>query len=169
MIIVADASPLIFLAKIGQLALIAHLFPGKHLVPHSVRTEVLSAPISPAEELALQTFLKSCHIEAVPKPRRYATALSRADNEVLTLALRRRASYLLSDDRLLRQLAVGEGLRPMGALGILLKALERGLMTRIQARQWIETLVQQHQFRISIEVYDATLQRIERATREPSD
>ena len=90
-------------------------------------------------------------------------------NEVLTLALRRRASYLLSDDRLLRQLAVGEGLRPMGTLGILLKALERGLMTRIQARQWIEALVQQYQFRISIEVYDATLQRIERAAREPSD
>jgi predicted nucleic acid-binding protein len=51
----------------------------------------------------------------------------------------------------------------MGTLGILLRAMEQGLVTRIQARQWVETLVQQHQFRISIEVYDATLQRIEQA------
>lgn len=165
MIIVADASPLIFLAKIGQLGLITRLFPGKHWVPQSVRMEVLTAPISPAEELALQLFLKSCQIELVSKPRRYAAALSRADNEVLTLAIRRKAAFLLSDDRLLRQLAVVEGLRPMGTLGILLRAMERGLLTRIQTRHWVEALVQQHHFRISIEVYDATLQRIEQASK----
>jgi predicted nucleic acid-binding protein len=163
MIIVADASPLIFLAKIGQLGLISLLFPGRHLVPRSVRTEVLTAPITPAEELTLQNFLKSCQIAVVPKPQRYAVALSSADNEVLTLAVRRQATFLLSDDRLLRQLTVVEGIRPMGTLGILLRAMEQGLVTRIQARQWVETLVQQHQFRISIEVYDATLQRIEQA------
>jgi len=161
MIVVADTCPLIFLGKIGQVGLIGGLFPGKPWLPASVRDELLATPISPAEELELRNFLKSCRIEPVSKPRQYATALSRTDNEVLTLATRRKADYLLSDDRLLRQMAVVEGIRPLGTLGILLKAMERGVLTRARTRRWIEVLVQQHQFRISIEVYDATLKRIE--------
>jgi predicted nucleic acid-binding protein len=158
---VADASPLIFLAKIGNLALITSVFPGKYCIPRSVRKEVLTASISPVETVSLESFLKSCQIVAVPKPQRFATALSHADNEVLTLALRRRASFLLTDDRLLRQMAVVEGIRPMGTLGILLRSMEQGQTTKRQTRNWVETLVQKHQFRISIEVYDAVLQRIE--------
>lgn len=161
MIMVADASPLIFLGKIGQLGLIPMLFPGKPWVPASVREELLIPPISPAEEAALLEFLKSCQIVAVTKPTHFAAALSKADNEVLTLAVRRKANFIFTDDRLLRQLALVEGIRPMGTLGILLRSLEKGFLTKSKTRQWIETLVQQHQFRISIEVYDATLQRIE--------
>lgn len=161
MIIVADASPLIFLGKIGKLGLVSQLFNGKPFVPALVRAEVLAAPISPAEELALKSLLKSCRVVVVSKPTRYAAALSVADNAALTLAVRRNAAFLLTDDRLLRQLAAGEGIRPMGTLGLLFRSIERGLLTRVEVRRTIETLIQQHQFRISIEVYDSILQRIE--------
>lgn len=161
MIIVADASPLIFLGKIGKLGLITQFFNCKILVPSLVRAEVLATPISPAEELALQSFLKSCQVVVVPKPTRYAAALSGADNAALTLAVRRKAAFLITDDRLLRQLAGGEGIRPMGTLGLLLRSMERGSLTRVEVRRTIETLIQQHQFRISIEVYDSILQKIE--------
>jgi uncharacterized protein len=163
MIVVADASPLIFLGKLGQLGLIARLFPGRVRVPRSVRDEVLAAPVAPAEEQALLAFLASCKIEHVLKPRRYASALSGSDNEALTLAVRRRATLLLSDDRLLRQIAAAEGIRPMGTLGILFRAMEQGVMSRVQVRRGLEELVQQHQFRISVETYDAVLQRIAKA------
>jgi len=161
MIVVADASPLIFLAKIGQLDLIHRLFPGTVLIPHGVHRELLASPITPAEEQGLLGFIKSCRVVHVSRPRHYATALSKPDNEVLTLASRRRATRVLSDDRLLRQLAATEGLRPMGTLGLLLRAMEKGLAAQAQTRQRVEQLIQQHQFRISIEVYDAMLQRIE--------
>jgi len=41
MIVVADASPLIFLAKIHQLELVLRLFPGELLVPTAVRDGVV--------------------------------------------------------------------------------------------------------------------------------
>ena len=160
MIIVADASPLIFLGKIGQLDLIGRLFPGTVLVPQSVRDEVLTGSISPVEEQSLRAFLKTCSLERVPNPKHHAGALSGADNEALTLAVRHRASLLLCDDRLLRQMAMVEGIRPMGTLGILLRSLDMSLLTRIQVRRFAENLIQQHQFRISIEVYDAIMQRL---------
>jgi predicted nucleic acid-binding protein len=166
MIVVADASPLIFLGKIGRLRLVVGLFPGTILVPMSVNAEVLAIPLAPDEEHSLNTFLKSCRIVSVSAPRRYTAALSQADNEALTLSVQRKAGLLLADDRLLRRLAVAEGIRPMGTLGILLRAKEQGLMTGVEARKCLEQLVQQHQFRISIEVYDATVQRIE-AHRAP--
>lgn len=160
MIIVADASPLIFLGKIGQLGLIRRLFPGTVLVPKSVRDEILAEPIAPAEEQVLAAFLKTCSVERVLKPKFHASGLSVPDNEALTMAVRHRASFLLSDDRLLRQMAVVEGIRPMGTLGILLRSMDKGMLTRGEARQLLEILIQQHRFRISIEVYDATLQRM---------
>jgi predicted nucleic acid-binding protein len=161
MIVVADSSPLIFLGKIGRLGLVVGLFPGTVLVPSSVNEELLAIPIAPDEEYCLNAFLKSCRIVSVSAPRRYATALSHADNEALTLSVQRKAGLLLADDRLLRRLAVAEGIRPMGTLGVLLRGMEQGLMTGGETRRCLEQLVQQHQFRISIEVYDATVQRIE--------
>ena len=161
MIVVADASPLIFLGKLGELDLITRVFPGTILVPSTIQAEVLAAPIVPAEEQRLVTFLKSCKIERVSKSRHYATALSVADQEALTLAVRRRADLLLCDDRLLRELAVVEGIRPMGTLGVLLRAMEGGYLTRAAARRSVEQLVQIHQFRIGIEVYDKVMRRIE--------
>ena len=57
MIVVADASPLIFLGKLGQLDLICRLFGKKILVAEAVRDEILSPTISPAEERLLLSFL----------------------------------------------------------------------------------------------------------------
>lgn len=161
MIVVADASPLIFLGKLGRLELITTVFPGVVHVPFSIRDEVLAAPITPAEEQRLAVFLKGCKLEKVAKARRFASALSGADQEALTLALRRRADWLLCDDRLLREMAVVEGIRPMGTLGVLLRAMEGRMLGRHATRLCVEQLIQAHQMRISIEVYDAVMRRIE--------
>jgi predicted nucleic acid-binding protein len=166
MIVVADASPLIFLAKIEKLILIPRLFAGELLVPSSVRDEVLAAPIAPAEALALGAFLASCRVVGVRRPRRFAAALSRADSEALTLALRRRADLLLSDERLLRAMARLEGVRPMGTLGVLLRAHRAGMLSATEARTLVETLIREHRFRIGIEVYEAVQRAIDRMAQD---
>ncbi len=160
MAIVADASPLIFLGKIRRLALVKRLFRGPVLVPRAVHDEIVVPGLPPAEEGPLREFLAGCKVVAVRRARSFATALSRADNEVLTLAVRERASTLLADDHLIRQVAKMEGIVAVGTLGILLRAVDKGIIVSDDARVLLDALIREHHFRISIEVYSAVLGKL---------
>ncbi len=158
--VVADASPLILLAKVRRLDLIGKLWGGDIRVPRSVSDEVLAVGADPVEVEVLKGFLRQCSVETVRRPRRFATAMSRADNEVLTLAVRVGATILLCDDKLTRRMAEAEGIRPMGTLGILLKAMQRQLISPHDTRTLLDQLIESHDFRIGIGVYQAALRAI---------
>ena len=157
MIVVADASPLIFLGKIGQLELIPALWKAAVWIPVSVRDEILAPPISPAEARVLGAFLDHCEISKVTHPIRFSTAMSHADNGALTLALRKHADLLLTDERLMRDMATIEHIRPMGTLGILLLAMRKRLLTAAETRRHVDALIRDHRFRIGIALYDVVL------------
>ena len=114
MSVVADASPLIFMAKVRRLDLVQRLLGNDIRLAYSVRRETLAHEADPAESSVLEAFFAHCSVEEVRHQRRFAIALSRADNDTLTLAVRCRASILLCDDRLLRAMAETEGIRPLG-------------------------------------------------------
>ena len=161
MIVVADTSPLIFLGKIHQLELIWALFEDEILVPSVVRDELLAPPVSPAEDQALRAFLARSNVVAVKRPRRFAPALSEADSATLSLAIRKRADVLLADDRLLRQMAMLERVRPIGTLGVLVRAMKKGHLSPEAARHLVTDLVQEHRLRIGIAVFEAVLRQID--------
>ena len=161
MIVVADASPLIFLAKIHQLDLIAALFPGEMIVPDVVGDEVLARPIPPHEQRLLAAFLQKCSIVRVARPRSFAQAMSDGDNAALTAGIRRHADLLLADDRLVRRMAQIENVRPMGTLGILIRAMKQKLLESAATREAIRTLIRSHGFRISVQVFEAVLSQID--------
>lgn len=154
MIVVADASPLIFLGKLEQLELLNELFPSPILVPTLVRDEILAPPLPPDQRLALERFLEGVSIEE-PTQKPAVPGLSRADNAVLGLALAKRADRLLADDRILRRVAQVEGLRPLGTLGILLRATRIGLLEARDTRRLLRDLLHEHGLRLGIEVWDA--------------
>lgn len=160
MMVVADASPLIFLAKIRRLNLIARLFGHTIIIPDSVAAEVLRPPLPPDEERLLQEFIDSIQIESVSVSRKNSSALSRADMAVCQLALKRKAGLVLTDDKLLRALLVAENLKPLGTLGILIHAVEKELIKKTDAKTDLETLVKKHGFRISIELFERVLERL---------
>jgi len=58
MILIADAAPVIFLAKINQLFLIPNLFDADILVPLVVKHEILSPDVPPYEERLLTSLTK---------------------------------------------------------------------------------------------------------------
>jgi predicted nucleic acid-binding protein len=89
--------------------------------------------------------------------------MSRADNEAVTLAVRARAGMLLCDDKLTRRMAEAEGIRPLSTLGILLMAMRQQRLTPDEARMLLDRLVESHDFRIGIGVYQAALKEILRA------
>jgi len=157
MIVVADASPVIFLAKLDRLALIMDLFPGTVLIPESVRRELVQESIPFEERQRIVAFLKHCRGETV-RTRRFSTAaLSTADRHVLALAGKHPKSLLLTDDRLVRRIAMAEGLRVAGTLGVIIRAAEAKIMSRKQARLAIESLVGDHQLRISVDLYQEAM------------
>ena len=160
MILVADAAPLIFLAKINQLSLLSDLFRAEFFVPSAVSEEILGPEVPPDEERLLKAFLSGCKVVNLRKPVNFARALSFADNCILTLAARQGAKFVLSDDRLLRKTAVIEGFRVIGTLGILLRAAQNSILTEKNTEILIEQLVEEHNFRISTSVYDAARKAI---------
>ena len=160
MIVVADASPLIFLAKIRQLDLIHALLGRDIRLPQAVRRELFAGPIDPVERDHLDEFLADCRIETVRRPRCFASAMSAADNAALTLALRCNADHLLCDERVTRSMAEIEGIRPLGTLGLLLRAVDKRLIPGAEARRLIDLLVSTHNFRIGVEVYQVVLARL---------
>lgn len=161
MLIVADSSPLIFLGKIRKLVLIKQVFAAEILVPRSVRDEVLAPPLEPVEASELQRFIATCKVETVARPTRFAAAMSRADNDAVTIAVRRSADFLLADDHLVREVALTEGVRPVGTLGVLLRAVRRRLLSAGEARSLVDLLIRAHGFRIGVELYQAVLRELE--------
>ncbi|CAB1055527.1 hypothetical protein D1BOALGB6SA_260 [Olavius sp. associated proteobacterium Delta 1] len=155
MVLVADAAPLILLAKINQLLLISGLFDAEILIPAAVKNEVLGLEVPPDEERLLTGFLSSCRILALRKPTRFAKALSFADYCILTLAAEKQADMILSDDRLLRKTAAIEGFRVIGTIGVLIRAAKSSLLTPKESVALLDELVKDHKFRISTRVYGA--------------
>ncbi|MBT3191519.1 MAG: DUF3368 domain-containing protein [Verrucomicrobia bacterium] len=160
MIVVADASPIIFLAKIRRLDLIQRLLGEDIRIPRTVVKELVVPGMDPVEEEVITHFLATTKVEQVRKPRRFATAMSAADNAALTLALRSKADFLLCDERVTRSMAEIEGIRPLGTLGILLRATRDEIITKKEARRLVDTLVSEHNLRIGVEVYQAILKSL---------
>ncbi len=162
-IVVADACPIIFLAKLNRLQLIREVFTGAILLPSSVASE-LSIPTIPLhEQQRIQSFLKHCRIESVRSPRFPATALSLADRHVLTLAQKHPKSTILTDDNLVRRVADAEGIPVAGTLGILIRAARAKYLTQPEALQAVDTLISDHQLRISVDLYQETLRQLRKS------
>ncbi|MDE0217836.1 MAG: DUF3368 domain-containing protein [Spirochaetaceae bacterium] len=161
MTVVADASPLTFLGKIRQLAVIRRVLGDDVVVPQQIREEVLAPPLDRAESVELHRFLAAARVERVDSPRDFVAGMSRADNAAMTLAVRLKADLLLTDDRTVRRLATVEGVRALGTLGVLLLALRRRLVDRAEVRRLIDDLVGSHGFRIGVELYAAVIREIE--------
>ncbi len=78
----------------------------------------------------------------------------------VTLALRSKASFLLCDERITRRMADLEGGRSLGPLGMLLRARREGVIPAKDVRRLVDQLIRQHNFRISVEVYQAVLEEL---------
>ncbi|MCP4676537.1 MAG: DUF3368 domain-containing protein [Deltaproteobacteria bacterium] len=160
MIVVADSSPLIFFTKLERLNLLRRLFGNRLTIPSQVRDEVLRPRIQSDDAYVLSKFIDECNVVPVSRPRKFSTALSAADNAVLTLAVRKKAGRILVDERLMRRIASAEGIQVTGTIGILFAASQRRLLSPEEAVNDLRRLVRSCGFRISTAVYDAAMEAI---------
>lgn len=153
-IVVADATPLIALAKIGQLAWLPELF-GEIMVPGAVFSEIAIAGAgrSGAKEIQTADWLR---VESVADRTRVAYLLTQLDvgeAEAIVLAQEKHANWLFVDEIKARTIAQRLGLQIIGA-GLLLYAKRQAKIVAV--RPLLEALRIQ-QFRLSDKVYKAVL------------
>jgi predicted nucleic acid-binding protein len=96
----------------------------------------------------------------VRNPRFSASGLSLSDRQVLTLAGKYPKAVILTDDRLVRRIALAEGRPVAGTLGVVIRAVRARLMTQAEALRAVDELVAQHHLRVSVELYQETLRQI---------
>ncbi len=128
MLVVSDTSPVRALHRIELLDVLPLLF-GEVLVPPAVRDELVLAPpgfspIRTEDHPFLRVVAPNAILPSV-------AALDLGEREAISLAAEQRADWLLMDERLGRGVALGEGLRTIGVLGILLQAKTVGRLSRI--------------------------------------
>ena len=138
--IIINATPIIALALLDQLALLQPLY-GTVLIPPAVQAEVLAggARLIGVTELQHASWIK---LTALQDPRRadLLSDLDRGEAEVIALAQELNANLVIIDERLARRHAKRLGLTLTGTLGVLLKAKQNKLIPAIEPL--IQTLLQ---------------------------
>lgn len=128
---ISDSTPLIALARIGELELVGRLFP-QILVPDAVYEEVVAAraEAAGAREVAEATWVRRLSADpAVVAP--LLLLVGRGEAEAIALAQTHPGSLLLTDDLKARRVAKSLGVQVQGCLGILQRAKSRRLISEI--------------------------------------
>lgn len=135
--VVSNASPLIFLSKLGELELLAQCF-AEVCIPRAVRAEV--------GDLSLPDFIQVKDISEFGQ--HYVAGsigvLHAGELEAMMLAQETGADFVLLDDLRARQKAKRKGLAVMGTLGVLQLADAQGLIGREKLLTHYDALVRQH-------------------------
>ncbi len=136
MTVVADAGPLIALAKIGALDILFRLYP-KVLIPPAVHREAIATGVDRGapDALALLARWQAGDLETAASPDGplpVVARLGRGEISAILLAIQRRAEWVLIDDLAARQTAersfraaqVTTGVK--GTLGVIVSAFRAG-------------------------------------------
>jgi predicted nucleic acid-binding protein len=131
-VLVADSSPLIGLARIGQLELLRKLAT-RVLMPPAVRDEITRhSPEAPGASIIQQaTWIEveaPDHLQVEP----LAIPVDRGEAEAIALAQRHPDSTLLLDDARARRVAERLGIRRIGTVGLLRRAKMAGLIHMVK-------------------------------------
>ena len=118
MIVVSDTSPLTALLTIGEADLLPKLFT-EVVIPRAVRDELLRSHAS------LPAWVRIELVHDASETVRLSEVVDAGEAEAIELAKELKADWLLIDERKGRRLAIQEGLRVIGLLGVLLLAKRR--------------------------------------------
>jgi predicted nucleic acid-binding protein len=145
--VVSNASPLIALARIQQLDLLAAIFESV-LIPPAVAHEI--APSIPV----LPTWLRIQAPNVLPPASLLRRRLGDGEWEALALAVELKADWIILDDLPARRSAEASGLHVIGTLGLLLEAKRVGHIRTIRAE--LDKLLETSFF-LSPQLYDQLL------------
>jgi len=134
MIVVADASPLIALARVGRLELLRAVF-GTLLLSEAVWSEVVESGLEKAgaSELSQAIWIERRKVNDAGLVALLRQNLGAGEAEAIALAREAGADLVLLDERIGRAAAKRLGLQVTGLVGVLIEARERGLLEDAEA------------------------------------
>ena len=153
MIVVCDASPLIFLAKTNRLGIVPALLGKDIVVLDCVAKELLHERAGQVETDRLRAFLAGTTQPVWQGEVEPSLALSASDQSSLGWAIEHSAAWLVTDERLLRRVARDHGIAVVGFCGLLVQAAHSGLLGADHVRDDLDQAINQHGFRISVRLY----------------
>ena len=155
MIVVSDTSPILNLARIGRLELLASLYK-QVLIPPAVFGELaVSRDALPVMDLASVSWIVLETPRNQDRVQELREVLDAGEAEAIVLAVERQAELLLVDERRGRRMAEALGLRITGLLGVLAHAKRAGLITSI--KPVLDELIQNAKFWIGPDLYREVL------------
>ncbi len=123
--IIANTTPLIALAEIGQLDILRLLYDSV-IIPEAVLQEIIEEPAK--SEVHCANWIQTQSIQHPEEKQFYRARLHAGEVEVLILAREIQADLLLIDDNTAKKAAKFAGFSVTGTLGILLRAKRAGLI-----------------------------------------
>ena len=133
MSVVSNASPLIGLARIGELDLLQQLYR-ELVIPEAIEHEVVvdGAELPAADQVGKATWIKPQAVSNKQLVRVLQENLGAGEAEAIALALETEAELLLLDEHRGRQTALHLGLRYTGLIGILIEAKSKGYIGSVK-------------------------------------
>jgi predicted nucleic acid-binding protein len=163
--IACNASPLIFLAKLGKLSLLdvydVH-------VPAQVEAEILQGAKHKKQDASkIIDYLRARRVkpEKVVLLRDLPHSLGQGERSVISLALRERVRKVFIDEAKARTVARFKGLAPKGTLGVLWDAYKSGVVDREELESLMLDLIQKG-YRIKEEIIVDFLRKLKVEHRE---
>jgi len=168
---VSNATPLIYLARLGRLYLLKDLFAQVH-IPPEVRIETVDRGKAKGysdayviEQALNEGWLTSNPLTAENAKKSEALAqmagIDVGEAQAIILAKQEGESVVLVDQSNAREVARHLGLSPRGTIFIILTAVKRKMITKDEAKQMLATLIEEN-FYISASIYRDTLNALER-------
>ncbi len=154
---ISDSTPLIALARIGELALVRSVF-SKLVIPEAVAKEVAEARADApgAQEVAAARWIEAASADPL-LVRPLLLLVDQGEAEAIALAQSIPGSLLLTDDRKARRVAGQLGVQVQGTLGLLARAKRGGLISAVRP---LVTRLQATNYRITEQIVEEVLRRL---------
>ena len=169
MIAIVNASPLIFLGKIGVLDLLPQLFD-EIITTEKVKGEVLRKELAPEKIMLDQAFNSWLHIAEAHNPQleKRLSEFNIQEGEVTVLILAyellktKKQPITIIDDRAAREIARTMGLIITGTIGIILRSVKKEFISKTEGTRYLNMLSQETDFRMSVSLYARLISEIEK-------
>lgn len=168
---VSNATPLIYMARLGRLHLLEEIF-SRIQIPPEVKIETVDRGKSKgySDAYVIEYALNEGWVVTDPLTREnwrrsealaQMTGIDEGEAQAIILAKQKDQELILIDQTNAREVARQLGLRPRGTISIILTAARRKLITKLDAKQMLADLIEVN-FYVSAKIYRDALKAIEK-------